>query len=93
MMSLAQLLAEYGVALESCANATARSEDRPLYQALTADAAGLLAAAVMDGEEGKLLARIIRHERLWSHSWLQYPVFKKASNAWSLARKSSAIAI
>jgi len=92
-MSMTSAFAQYVLVLDSCALSTARSEDRPIYQALLADAAGLLATSLADGARPEVSSRIDRHEQLWGQSWLQDPVYEKASNAWTAAKGSSSVAI
>ena len=87
-MATMKTLAQYVLALEQCARSTKRAEDRPLYEALLADAAGVLAAAVTPETTAAITARVAAHERLWGHTWLQDPVFSDASSAWANAKKA-----
>ena len=80
-------LAKYVLALEHCSVTTSRAEDRPLYAALLADAAGLLAAAVLPNSLASIAPRISSHERLHGQLWLQDPVITEVLAAWAIAKK------
>jgi hypothetical protein len=75
-------LVKYVLALEQSAQATAKAEDRPIYNSLLADAGPILAMALVRADQSNVAARISQHERLWGYSWLQDPVFQNASDAW-----------
>jgi hypothetical protein len=75
------VLARYVLALERASQSCTRAEDRPAYGALLADAAGILAAAVVDGRSGDLAARVAAHDRLRGHLWLQDSVASAEGSA------------
>lgn len=76
------------LALEAGAAKTARAEDRPIYQALLADAAGLLALAATNASRDDIRARFKAHERLWGHVWLVDPVFTLPADALEKVRSA-----
>ena len=89
-MDAVDSLAKYILALERSAAATARAEDRPIYQSLLADAGPILAAALERTGQADMALRISQHERAWGHSWLQDSAFQSASDAWQAAKLACA---
>ncbi len=87
-MNLTLLLSEYILALEAGAAKTARAEDRPTYQALLADAAGLLALAATDASPDDICARFEAHQRLRGNVWLVDPVFRLPAEALEKVRSA-----
>jgi hypothetical protein len=85
-MDAIKSLVKYVLALEQSAEATARAEDRPIYNSLLADAGPILASALEPGAQSNIASRISRHERLWGNSWLQDPAFQNASDAWQAVK-------
>ena len=85
-MDAIQSLVRYVLALEQSAEATARAEDRSIYNSLLADAGVILATALAREPQSNIASRISQHERLWGHSWLQDPVFQNASSAWQAVK-------
>jgi hypothetical protein len=78
-------LAKYVLALHDGAERTRRSEDRPLYRLLLADAAVLLALAVSDPPApGQLGAAVRQHERLRGQLYLVDAVQGESESAWEL---------
>ena len=86
VMDAVNSLAKYILALERSAAATARAEDRPIYELLLADAGPILAAALESAAPATMALRISQHERVWGHSWLQDPAYQGASDAWQQAK-------
>ena len=91
-MALQSALASYIATLERCLAKTHRAEDRSIYEKYLADAAGILAGAVL-GESMEILgSRFEAHERLWGHTWLQDPAYREASSAWGAVKKEAKVA-
>jgi hypothetical protein len=84
-MHLAQMktaIAQYILNLHSAASMTHRSEDRPQYAKLLADAAALLALAETGAPLASIHEAVQNHERLWGMMWLVDDVYKNPSSAW-----------
>jgi hypothetical protein len=76
--------------LEHCLANTQRAEDRSIYENYLADAAGILALAVVGAPIASLSSRVEAHGRLWGHTWLQDDVYREAASAWNAAKKEIA---
>jgi|ERR1700730_3719110 hypothetical protein len=87
MTTLEHDLADYVRTLEQCSNSTHRAEDRPLYEAYLADAAGFLAAVALGATADETRERFQRHERLWGTTWLIDPVSESAASKWTVIRE------
>jgi len=81
-MALAEVIARYVAILERAASETHRAEDRPLFQELLADSAGLLSAALIDIDPSRVRERVSKHERLWGHLWIQGDCYRETRAAW-----------
>jgi len=88
--ALSSTLAAYVLSLERCLANTHRAEDRSIYENYLADAAGILASAVMGAPIANLNSRVEAHERLWGHAWLQDKVYREAASAWNAVKKEIA---
>jgi hypothetical protein len=86
MTSLQQDFAEYVRTLEHCSNSTHRAEDRPLYQAYLADAAGFLAVIALGVPADEIRERLQRHQHLWGWTYLIDPVSEAAASKWTVIR-------
>jgi len=87
MTTLEHDLAEYVRTLEQCSHSTHRAEDRALYEAYLADAAGFLAAVALGITDDETRERFQRHERLWGTTWLIDPVYESAASRWTVIRE------
>ncbi len=83
--SFALAVAAYVQALDSAR--TNRAEDRPVLEALVANAAGLLAQAVL-GNFVVAVGRTETHERLRGQTWLQGVDMMELDRAWALVLSS-----
>jgi hypothetical protein len=86
-MPLKRAMAAYVRTLEDCLANTHRAEDRSIYERYLADAARILAACVAG--EPNVVWRIEAHERLWGHTWLQDPIYRKAESAWHTVKEQA----
>ncbi len=76
-MALKRAMSAYVRTLEDCLANTHRAEDRSIYEKYLADAAGILASCVAGEPIANVVRRIEAHERLWGHTWLQDPIYRK----------------
>lgn len=58
-----------------------------MYASYLADAAVLLALVVDGAEKSKIGQYIQDHERLWGHTWLKDPVYKKPRESFEKIKK------
>ena len=86
-MPLKRAMSGYVRILEDCLANTHRAEDRPNYEKYLADAAGILASCVAGEPIANVVRRIEAHERLWGHTWLQDPIYRKAESAWHTVKE------
>lgn len=77
------LLAAYVLRLADAARMTHAAADRPLYQALLADAAVLLATAVTGAPTPAIAALVRQHDRQHGHVWLAGPEHGAVADAWA----------
>jgi hypothetical protein len=81
-MPMNEEFAEYVDVLMQCSEETHRAEDRSPYVHLIADAGAILADMVMNKDKKHISKVIKAHDRLWGHTWLQDPVYEKASRTY-----------
>lgn len=86
-MKIEKAVVRYILDLSESADATHHAEDRPVYESYLADAAFLFALVVDGAEKAKIEEYIQGHERLWGHSWLQDPVYKKPRESFEKIKK------
>ena len=88
-VALTERLADYIRQLEHCLAKTHRAEDRPVYERLMSDAAGMLAGSVVKESAAALQTRLETHERLWGHAWLQDDIYREAASAWARVKNEA----
>jgi hypothetical protein len=85
--------ARYVDVLMECSEATHRAEDRGVYIRYIADAGALLADMVLNQDKEHIAKLIKEHDRLWGHTWLQDPVYEKASEIYQQFKRNHGFGI
>jgi hypothetical protein len=88
-MALKRAISAYVRTLEDCLANAHVAEDRSIYEKYLADAAGILASCVAGEPIANVARRIEAHERLWGHTWLQDPIYRKAESAWQTVKEQA----
>ncbi len=88
-MLLKRAMSVYVRTLEDCLANTHQAEDRSIYEKYLADAAGVLGSCVAGEPLANVVRRIEAHERLWGHTWLQDPIYRKAASAWRTVKEQA----
>ena len=92
-MPMNEDFAKYIEDLHFCAANTHRAEDRELYSKYLAASAYILAELVLGANKNRVLELIKDHERLWGNTWLQDPIYERASKSYNAFKAKYVIGI
>ena len=85
--------AKYITDLQYCMENTHQAEDRHLYTKYLAEASYILAEITLGANKARIVELINGHERLWGNTWLQDPVYERASKTYQEFKQKYVIGI